>query len=90
MSLASFPGHKIIYYKASITAQGLPELSSFRGSTLGTRAAPEHKGCNWAFKLTDGFSLKAVFGHTFSGIIWHMSQKQKSTQLHAAQHLRLG
>ena len=33
-----------IYYKASITAQGWPEPSSLRGSTLGTRAA-EHKGC---------------------------------------------
>ena len=26
----------LIYYKASITAQGLPESSSLRGSTLGT------------------------------------------------------
>ena len=33
------------YYKASITAHGLPEPSSLRGSTLGTRAA-EHEGCN--------------------------------------------
>ena len=38
-------------------AQGLPEPSSLRGSTLGTRAA-EHKGCNWACKLTDGCSLE--------------------------------
>ena len=35
-----------MYYEASITAQGLPEPSSLRGSTLGTRAA-EHNGCNW-------------------------------------------
>ena len=35
-----------IYFKAPITAQSLPEPSSIRGSTLGTRAA-EHKGCNW-------------------------------------------
>ena len=34
-----------IYYKALIIAQGSPEPSSLRGSTLGTRAA-EHKGCN--------------------------------------------
>ena len=34
----SNPEWGIIYYKASITAQGLPEPSS--------RAA-EHKGCNW-------------------------------------------
>ena len=36
--------------KAPITTQGLPELSSFRGSTLGTRAA-EHKGCNWGMQI---------------------------------------
>ena len=41
----SNPEWGLIYYEASITAQGLPELSSLRGSTLGTRAA-EHKGCN--------------------------------------------
>ena len=39
-----------IYYEASITAQGLPEPSSLRGSTLGTRAA-EHKGCNWGMQI---------------------------------------
>ena len=39
-----------IYYKASITAQGPPELSSLQGSTLGTRAA-EHKGCNWSMQV---------------------------------------
>ena len=39
----------IIYYEASITAQGLPEPSSLRGSTLGTRAA-EHKGLTEACK----------------------------------------
>ena len=33
------------YYEASITAQGLPEPSSLRGSTLGTITA-KHKGCN--------------------------------------------
>ena len=37
-----------VYYKASITAQGLPKPSSLQGSTLGTRAA-EHKGCNWGY-----------------------------------------
>ena len=30
--------------------QGLPEPSSLRGSTLGTRAA-EHKGCNWGMQI---------------------------------------
>ena len=38
----SNPEWGLIYYEASITAQGLPEPSSLRGSTLGTRAA-EHK-----------------------------------------------
>ena len=38
----SSPEWGLIYYEASITAQGLPEPSSLRGSTLGTRAA-EHK-----------------------------------------------
>ena len=43
----SNPEWGLIYYEAPITAQGLPEPSSLRGSTLDTRAA-EHKGCNWA------------------------------------------
>ena len=40
----------LINYEASITAQDLPEPSSFRGSTLGTSAA-EHKGCNWGMQV---------------------------------------
>ena len=32
------------------SAQSLPEPSSLRGSTLGTRAA-EHKGCNWGMQI---------------------------------------
>ena len=40
----------LIYYEAWITAQGLPEPSSLRGSTLGTRAA-EHDGCNWGMQI---------------------------------------
>ena len=44
-SLGSNPEWGAIYYEASITAQGLPEPSSLRGSTLGTRAA-EQEGCN--------------------------------------------
>ena len=54
--------------------QGLPEPSSLRGSTLGTRAA-EHKSCNWGMQIDWWLQPRAVFGHTFSGIIWHMSQK---------------
>ena len=46
-----------MYYEASITAQGLPEPSSLRGSTLGTRAA-EHKGCNWGMQMIDGCSVE--------------------------------
>ena len=48
--LGSNPEWGLIYYEASITAQGLPEPSSLRGSTLGTRAA-EHKGCNWGMQI---------------------------------------
>ena len=44
------PEWETIYYKASIAAQGLPELSSLRDSTMGTRAA-EHKGCNWGMQV---------------------------------------
>ena len=47
----SYPEWGPIYFEASIIAQGLlPEPSSFRGSTLGTRAA-EHKGCNWGMQV---------------------------------------
>ena len=44
----SNPEWETIYYnyKDQFNAQGLPEPSSLRGSTLGTRSA-EHKGCNW-------------------------------------------
>ena len=70
----SNPEWGLIYYKASITAQGLPEPSSLRGSTLGTRAA-EHKGCNWGMQIDWWLQPRAVFNHTFSGIIWHMPQK---------------
>ena len=37
----SNPEWGLIYYEATITAQGLPEPSSLRVSTLGTRAS-EH------------------------------------------------
>ena len=66
--LGSNPEWGLIYYKASITAQGLPEPSSLRGSTLGTRAA-KHRGCSW------GMQSRAVFSHSFSGISCHMPQK---------------
>ena len=46
----SGPEWGLIYYEASITAQGLPEPSSLKGSTLGTRAA-EHEGCNWGMQV---------------------------------------
>ena len=44
------PEKGLIYYEASITAPCLPEPSSLRGSTLGTRAA-EHEGCNWSMQV---------------------------------------
>ena len=70
----SNPEWGLIYYEASITAQGLPEPSSLRASTLGTRAA-EHKGCNWGMQVDWWRQPCAVFGHSFSGISWHMPQK---------------
>ena len=63
-----------IYYEASITAQGLSEPSSLWGATLGTNAA-EHKGCNWSMKIDWWLQPSAVFGHSFSGISWHMPHK---------------
>ena len=63
----SNPEWGLIYYEAPITAQGSPEPSSLRDSTLGTRAA-EQKGCNWACKLTDGCSLKSYVRPHISGI----------------------
>ena len=77
----SNPEWGLIYFKASITAQDIPEPSSLRGSTLGTRAAEHnHKGCNWARKLTDGCSLKSCVGPHLLAYALEI----KSTQLHAA------
>ena len=54
----SNPEWRPICYEASITAEGLLEPSSLRGSTLGTRAAAEHKGCNWGMQMIDDCSLE--------------------------------
>ena len=70
----------LIYYKALITAQGLLEPSSLRGSKLGTRAA-EHKGCNWGMQIDWWLQSRAVFGHTFSDITAYATE-MKSIQLH--------
>ena len=70
----SNPEWGLIYYEASITAHGLPEPSSLRGNTLGTRTA-EHKGCNWGTQVDWWLQPRAVFGHTFIGIIWYMPRK---------------
>ena len=70
----SNPEWELIYFETSITAQALPESSSLRGSTLGTRAA-EHKGCSWGIQVDRWLQPCAVFGHTFSGIGWHMPRK---------------
>ena len=76
-----------IYYKVSITAQGLPEPSSLRGSTLGTRAA-EHKGCNWACKLTDGCSLEScVWPHLQWAVASSGICHRNKNQLNCMQHL---
>ena len=71
-----------IYYKASITAQGLSEPSSLRCSTT----VPEQlniKAVTGACKLIDGCSLVfALFSATvFSGIY---ATEIKSIQLHAS------
>ena len=77
------PGSKpewgLIYYEASITAQGLPEPSSLRGSTLGTRAA-EHKGCNWGMQVDWWLQPCAVFNHSFNQLAY--ATEMKSIQLH--------
>ena len=65
-----------------------PSLHHF-GKYNGTRAA-EYKGCNWGPSNNWLIAQKAVFGHTFRGIIWHMPQKYRQlncmtllkTQLH--------
>ena len=63
---SSNPEWGLIYYEASITAQGLPEPSSVRGSTLDTSAA-EHKGCNWGMQVDWWLQPCTVFNHCFSG-----------------------
>ena len=73
----SNPKWGLIRYKASITAQGLPEPSSFRGITL----IPEQlniKAVTGACKLTGGCS---VWPH----LQWHhlaYATEIKSIQLH--------
>ena len=71
---SSNPEWWLIYYEALITALDLPEPSPLRGSTLDTRAA-EHEGCNWGMQIDQWLQPCAVFGHSFSGISWHMLQK---------------
>ena len=65
-----------------MAAQGLPEPSSLRGRTLGTRAA-EHKACKWGMQLVDWRFLQlAVYNHTFSGV--HM--QVCATEMNSIQH----
>ena len=68
------PEWGLIYYKASITAQGLPESSSLRGSALGTRLA-EHKGCNWDVQVDWWLQPKKLCSATLSGIC-HRNKSQ--------------
>ena len=63
-----------IYNKVSTTAQGLIKPSSLRDSTFGTIAA-EHRSCNWSMQVDWWLQSCAVFGHSFSGVSWHMPQK---------------
>ena len=67
----SNPEWGAIYYEASITAQGLPEPSSLRGSTLGTRAA-----VTGACKLIDGCTLAlcSATGSVVSSGICHRNK----------------
>ena len=53
----SNPGWGLIYHEASITAQGLPEPLSIRGSTLGTAEQLNIKAVTGACTLIDGCSL---------------------------------
>ena len=53
----SNPEWGLIYYEAQITAQGLPEPSSLRGSKLDTRAA-DHVNC-----VPEQLNIKAITGH---------------------------
>ena len=65
---SSNPEWGLIYYEAPITAQGLPEPSSLRGSTLGiVHWVPEQLN----IKAVTGHACCIVFSHTF----WHMPQK---------------
>ena len=50
-------GDQYTTYEASITAHGLPEPSSLRGSTLGTRTSEQKGAVIGACKLIDGCSL---------------------------------
>ena len=71
-----------IYYEASITAQGVPESSSLRGSTLGTRAA-EHKGCNWGMQVN--WMMAAALRCVWPQFQWYQlayATEIKSIQLH--------
>ena len=64
-----------IFYEALLTAQCLPELHLFRGST----SSPEQvnmKAGNWGMQIDWWLQPRAVFRQTFSGIIWHMGQKK--------------
>ena len=65
-----------IYYEAWITAQGLPEPSSLRGSTLGTRTAEHMKAVTGACKLIDGCSL-VLYSVTSSVVLAGICHRNK-------------
>ena len=77
----SNPEWGLIYYEASITAQGLPKPSSLRGSTLGTRAA-EHKGCNWGMQIDWWHAALRCVRPQFQWYQLAYATEMKSIQLH--------
>ena len=65
------------YYEASFTAQGLPEPSSLRGSTLGTRAAENMEADSGACKLIDGCSQQGHHLRELGGGLSPPKEKEK-------------
>ena len=64
----------VLWSPLMILKQPCSGPSSLRGSTLGIRAA-EHKGCNRSMQIDWWWQPRAVFGHRFHFISWHMPQK---------------
>ena len=77
----SWKGANILW--GSINCTGLTELSSYGGSTLGTRAA-EHEGCNWGMQV-ESWLMVAASSCVWPHIQWHhlaYAKDIKSIQFH--------